>query len=198
MPTQIRSRAASILAIGLVQAAALGAAAQQPGGPAVTTPPVEVTAPTGVDETTAGPVRGYRALTTRSATKTETPVERVPQAVIVIPRKVIDDQGAVTQSEAMRNVSGVFPLDPLFAGQLTPTVRGQRAERFVDGLPNYYDIGARDLTVNVERLEVLKGPSSILYQGGASPVEEQREKREKKAKKHKKRLELKEEQPPGL
>lgn len=38
----------------------------------------------------------------------------------------------------------------------------------------------------------------IVDEGGASPVEEQREKREKKAKKHKKRLELKEEQPPGL
>ncbi|MCX7380430.1 MAG: TonB-dependent siderophore receptor [Alphaproteobacteria bacterium] len=123
----------------------------------------------GVRQTTAGPVRGYQALTSQSATKVETPLEEIPQSIQVVPRRVIDDQGAITQSEAIRNVSGVQPLNPLFPGQLGPTVRGLAAERFVDGLPNYYDIGARDLLVNVERIEVLKGPSSILYQGGQSP-----------------------------
>ncbi len=94
-----------------------------------------------------------------------TPLNELPQSVVVIPRKVIDDQGSVTQSEAMQNVSGVVPLTPLSFGQLDPGSR-LRAERFVDGLPNYYDGGARDLTANVERIEVLKGPASILYQGG--------------------------------
>ncbi len=99
-----------------------------------------------------------------------TPLNELPQSVVVIPRKVIDDQGSVTQSEAIQNVSGVVPLTPLSFGQLGPKVRGFAAERFVDGLPNYYDGGARDLTANVERIEVLKGPASILYQGGANPI----------------------------
>ncbi len=125
---------------------------------------------TGVQNTTAGPVRGYEALTSISATKTDTPIRELPLTVQVIPRKLIDDQGAVTQSEAFRNVSDLQPLSPLFPGQSGPMLRGMPAERFVDGLPNYYDYGARDLLANVERIEVLKGPSSILYQGGPNPI----------------------------
>ena len=63
-----------------------------------------------------------------------------------------------------------MPVDPLFPGGIGPSLRGMRAERYVDGLPNYYDLGVRDLLANVERIEVLKGPASILFQGGASPV----------------------------
>lgn len=123
-----------------------------------------------MEATTAGPVRGYQALTTRAVTRTDTPLERVPQSITVLPRRVLDDQGSVTQSEAFRNVSGVQPLSPHSAGQGSPFVRGFLAERFVDGLPNFYDYGARDLTINVERIEVLKGPGSIFYQGGPNPI----------------------------
>jgi len=137
----------------------------------VTLPPVEVRGEPvdgpPVQQTTAGPVRGYQALTSQSATRTDTPINEIPRSIQVIPRSLIDDQGAITQSQMLRNVSGVQPLNPLFAGQLTPLVRGFRAERYIDGLPNYYDVGARDLLVNVERIEVLKGPDGILYQGGA-------------------------------
>src|SRR4051812_43858240 len=35
-----------------------------------------------VEQTTAGPVSGYRALTSTSATRTDTPIERIPQAVV--------------------------------------------------------------------------------------------------------------------
>jgi iron complex outermembrane receptor protein len=126
--------------------------------------------PPTLQQTTAGPVDGYRALTSTSASKTETPLRELPQSVNVVPRKVIDDQGAVSQSEVLRNVSATRPLTPVSFGQLSPNVRGFPAERFVDGLPNYYDPGARDLLINVERIEVLKGPGSILYQGGANPI----------------------------
>jgi iron complex outermembrane receptor protein len=138
---------------------AQGAAA--PTGAATVGPPIQ--------NTTAGPVRGYQALTAR-ATRLDTPIQQLPISVQVIPRKVIDDQNAISQSEVFRNVSNVQPLNPLFAGQVGPLIRGMPAERYVDGLPNYYDYGARDLLVNVERVEVLKGPASILFQGGATPV----------------------------
>lgn len=120
-------------------------------------------------QTTAGPVRGYQALTSR-ATRFETPIKELPMSIVVIPRKLIDDQQAVSQSEVFRNVSGLQPVSPLFPGELGPSLRGMRAERYIDGLPNYYDLGVRDLLANVERVEVLKGPASILFQGGASPV----------------------------
>jgi iron complex outermembrane receptor protein len=123
-----------------------------------------------VEQTTAGPVSGYRALTSVSATKTGTPIERIPQAIVVIPRAVIDDQRPLTQSEALRNVSGVTGMPTNTFIGWAYKVRGFAADRYVDGLPNYYDGGDNVSLVNTERIEVLKGPAGILYQGGIGPV----------------------------
>ena len=127
------------------------------GGPAVT-------------QTTAGPVSGYRALTSVSATKTDTPIERIPQAVAVVPRAVLDDQQPLPQTEALRNISAVTPMSSYTFLGTAYKVRGFPADRYVDGLPNYYDGGDNTSLVNAERIEVLKGPAGILYQGGIGPV----------------------------
>jgi iron complex outermembrane receptor protein len=120
--------------------------------------------------TTAGPVIGYRALTSVSATKTNTPIEQIPQSVVVIPRSVIDDQHPISQSEAFRNVSAVSGLPANEFLGYAYKVRGFPADRYVDGLPNYYDGGDFNSLINTERIEVLKGPAGILYQGGLGPV----------------------------
>jgi iron complex outermembrane receptor protein len=123
-----------------------------------------------VEWTTAGPVSGYRALTAVTATKTDTPIEQIPQSIQVIPRSVIDDQQPLTQSEALRNVSGVIGMPTNTYVGSAYKVRGFPADRFVDGLPNYFDGGDFVSLVNTERIEVLKGPSGILYQAGLNPV----------------------------
>lgn len=169
MPSISKSRLSVGISLAALMTASQAAAQQTTANGA----PIEVTvtAPRdSIQQTTAGPVRGYQALTSASGARVPTPLLELPQSVTVLPRKVLEDQGAISQSEAIQNVSGVVPLTPLSFGQLGPKVRGFAAERFVDGLPNYYDGGARDLTTNVERIEVLKGPSSILYQGGPNPV----------------------------
>ena len=122
-----------------------------------------------IEDTTAGEVQGYRALTATSATKTSTPIEQIPQSIQVVPRELIDDQLAVSVSEAARNVSNVQPPDALMVGNTDQTplkIRGFPAEQWRDGLVNLYDAGDRDGIVNVERLEILKGPNAILYGGG--------------------------------
>lgn len=127
----------------------------------------DIALPPGTTLTTAGPVDGYRALTAISATKTATPIDDLPQSIQVIPRSVIDDQGSVTLSEAMQNVSSVAPTNPLRTpGYDYVTIRGFEAEQWVDGLGLLYNIGNRDALANVERIEVLKGPNAILYGGG--------------------------------
>jgi iron complex outermembrane receptor protein len=116
--------------------------------------------------TTAGPVSGYRALTAVSATKTDTAIERIPQTIQVIPRSVIDDQTARTQSEALRNAAGVTGVPDVFLHGLNYKVRGFDADRYVDGLPNYIDPGDYSSVVNTERIEVVKGPGGLFFQSG--------------------------------
>lgn len=156
------ARAASVRAARPVVAPRPQAAPAPVGAPADGRVPVQ--------QTTAGPVRGYEAITSVSATKTNLPIFATPISVQVVTRKLIEDQGAVTQSEALRNVSGFQPLNTANFGQQGPTLRGFSAERVVDGLPNYYDAGARDLLVNVERIEVIKGPQGVLFSGGTNAV----------------------------
>jgi iron complex outermembrane receptor protein len=130
--------------------------------------------PPGTTLTTAGPVQGYRALSAMSATKTATPIEQISQSIQVLPKSLLEDQQNLTVTEALHNVSNVQGVNTLNIGntEMQPhKIRGFAAEQWLDGLPVNYNTGDRDAFANVERIEVLKGPSAILYGGGAgSPV----------------------------
>ncbi|WP_339951645.1 TonB-dependent siderophore receptor [uncultured Albimonas sp.] len=122
-------------------------------------------------QTPAGPVDRLRALTADGATGTRTPIEEIPQTVQVIPRSMIEAQGAVTAAEVLENVSNVQAVNPLIIGNVDQSplkIRGFKAEQWVDGFSgNTFLPGDRDSLVNVERIEVLKGPNAIIYGGGA-------------------------------
>ncbi|WP_198017143.1 TonB-dependent siderophore receptor [Methylocapsa acidiphila] len=121
-----------------------------------------------VEQTTAGPVQGYRALSAESATRTNTPINEIPQSVQVIPRSLIDDQDSLTVGQALRNVSGVVGTNALQTPSYNSAyIRGFPADQWVDGLTTFYNGGDRDSLVNVERIEVLKGPNAVLYGGGS-------------------------------
>jgi iron complex outermembrane receptor protein len=154
----------------------LAQTADQPSTAPVVFPPVLVQG-TGVpvDQTTAGPVQGFRALTAKSSTRTATPIEQLPQNINVITRSLIDSQLSITLSDAVRNASNVQPVDTRMIGnveQVPVKIRGFGAELWTDGFAgNLFVAGDRDGLVNVERVEVLKGPSAVVYGGGAgAPV----------------------------
>jgi iron complex outermembrane receptor protein len=124
----------------------------------------------GTAVTTAGPVQGYRAISAVSSTKTATPLEQIPQSIQVLPKQLIDDQRPTTVSELVRSVSNTQGPSEVNIGntELNPfKIRGFGAEQWVDGLVANYSTGHRDAFSNIERVEVLKGPSAILYGGGA-------------------------------
>lgn len=140
--------------------------------PALDLPGLEL--PSGTTLTTAGPVNGYQALSAMSSTKTATPIEQIPQSIQVIPRSVIEDQGNRSVTETLRNVSNVQGRNDLNIGNTELQqlkLRGFPAEQWLDGLNVTYNSGDRNSFANVERIEVLKGPSAILYGGGqGAPV----------------------------
>lgn len=151
------------------------APAPAPAADAIVLDTVVVEGRAGITETTAGPVQGYRALTAGSATKTDTPIEQIPQTIAVIPRQLIDDQSAITINEALLNTSNLQPVDTRIIGnveQAPVTIRGFGADQWIDGFAgNLFMAGDHDSLINVERIEVLKGPNAVIYGGGAgSPL----------------------------
>ncbi|MEM9784489.1 MAG: TonB-dependent receptor plug domain-containing protein, partial [Pseudomonadota bacterium] len=117
--------------------------------------------------TAAGPVDGWRATTADSATRTRTPIERIPQSIQVIPRQVIEDQQADTVSDVIRNVSGVQGVERRERTQQLDgnfLIRGQFTEAYVNGRVAFFDQGLDlESTVNIERVEVIKGVNSGLF-----------------------------------
>ncbi|MBD2566095.1 MULTISPECIES: TonB-dependent siderophore receptor [Nostoc] len=111
---------------------------------------------------------GYRAEEASTATKTDTPIRDIPQSIQVIPREVLKDQGIIRVQDALRNVSGSTSTGYYQGFSEYFSLRGFDANLFRDGLRLYNDFGGLTETANIERIEVLKGPASVLF-GDAPP-----------------------------
>ncbi|MGD1937090.1 MAG: TonB-dependent siderophore receptor [Cyanophyceae cyanobacterium] len=117
-----------------------------------------------------GEEEGYTVSNTTTGTRTDTPLRDIPQSIQVIPREVLDDQQVFRLEDALRNVSGVTPSgnDPrgprfnVRGFNDTPVLRdGFRLIRSAENL-------LPQELANIERIEVLKGPASIVF-GAVEP-----------------------------
>lgn len=132
-----------------------------------TMPAVTVTGKTLYDSTDPYN-QDYRLPNASTATKTDTPIMETPFSVQVIPKQVMQDQQAVRLDRAIENVSGTYSSRASggFGGQSATFVRGfETFEFYRDGGKfngGYVVNGPREMA-NVERIEVLKGPASILF-----------------------------------
>ena len=118
-------------------------------------------------ETGTGPVRGYLASQSGTGTKTDTPLRETPQSITVVTADRVTDQGALTVQEALRYVPGVFAdaYGPDSRGDY-PRVRGQDPNIYLDGtrMVNTFTFNEwRPEPYTLERIEVLRGPASVLY-----------------------------------
>ncbi len=118
--------------------------------------------PSGID--------GYTAKQTTTATKTDTPLKNVPQSISVVTKEQAADQGSKSLGQALTYVPGVnVAQGEGHRDQIT--IRGQQttADFYVNGVRDdveYY----RDL-YNVEAIEVLKGPSAMVFgRGGGGGI----------------------------
>lgn len=115
-----------------------------------------------------GPVQGYRAKRTRSATRTDTPIEEIPQSISVVPASVLDDLDSPRVERALDFAGGVARQNDF--GGLTMyeySVRGLTTSEFYkDGFSVNRGYMNPPDAASIERVEVLKGPSASLYGRG--------------------------------
>ncbi|OCQ95958.1 ferrichrome-iron receptor [Oscillatoriales cyanobacterium USR001] len=113
---------------------------------------------------TARQATPYRVPNASSATRTDTPIRDIPQSIQVIPQEVIKDQQITRLEEALSNVSGVT-FRGVVGGRGTEfDIRGfSNAPVLRDGFRRYGSFQSFPEVANLDRVEVLKGPASILY-----------------------------------
>jgi catecholate siderophore receptor len=112
----------------------------------------------------------YGAVSTRSATRTETPLRNVPQAITVISESQIEDQALRSIADVLNYVPGATPgTGEGNRDQITLRGNNTTADFFVDGIRDdvqYF----RDL-YNAERIEILRGPNAMIFgRGGGGGV----------------------------
>lgn len=109
----------------------------------------------------------YQRPTTSTGTRTDTPLIDVPQAIQVVPEQVIEDRGIRTISEALRNVSGITSgrVAP-DAQAFSPVIRGFQSENVLRNGLRENTLRFSSEVANIERIEVLKGPASVLFGQG--------------------------------
>jgi catecholate siderophore receptor len=149
----------------LVLAPALGALlasssafAQQPQGD-IPLPPVDVRAP-----------RREYIVPEADTFKLPSPILETPQSITVVPQQIIREQSVFNLRDILRNVTGIS----LAAGEGggaqgdNLTLRGfsARNDIFLDGIRDF-GFYTRD-AFNLESVEVLKGPSSVMFGRGST------------------------------
>lgn len=124
-----------------------------------------------IEVTNRATTEGFVATTSTAGAKTSTPIAEIPQTVNVVTAQQIKDQGAQSVSQALRYTPGVFAEG---FGGVSPfdtytQIRGFQPSFFQNGLrmPNGSSSSGYASTAlepyGLERVEVLKGPSSALY-----------------------------------
>ncbi|MEM8780969.1 MAG: TonB-dependent siderophore receptor, partial [Cyanobacteria bacterium P01_G01_bin.49] len=105
----------------------------------------------------------------RNTLKTNVDIRDTPSSVQVIPQQLIEDQGATNVRDIVRNAAAVN-LSQDGSGRFERfTLRGFAAEQFRNGFRDNVRASLTEAELaNIERVEVLKGPASVLF-GQAEP-----------------------------
>ncbi|WP_422843321.1 TonB-dependent siderophore receptor [Acidovorax sp. M2(2025)] len=162
----------------IAQAALLAlcsAAQAQPAAPENTAAPAAdkalapVTVSAGAEpENPTAPVTGFVAKRALSATKTDTPLIETPQAISVVTRDQMEAQGVQTLRQVTAYTAGAVS-NYFDSRQDTFKARGGDVTQYLDGMVRFigYWNDTRPDPYTLERVEFLRGPSSVLYGQGS-------------------------------
>ena len=112
----------------------------------------------------------YGVGSTSTATKTNTDVRNIPQALTVISEAQIEDQGIRSIAELLTFVPGATPgTGESNRDQITLRGNNTTADFFIDGIRD--DVQYFRDFYNVDRVEVLKGPNAMIFgRGGGGGI----------------------------
>ncbi len=106
----------------------------------------------------------YQPPSTTSIARSSATLQEIPQTINVVAAQVLRDQAPRNLDDALANVSGITQGNTLGGTQDSVMTRGFGDNRngsiMRDGMPI---VQGRGLNASVERVEVLKGPASLLY-----------------------------------
>jgi iron complex outermembrane receptor protein len=150
-----------------------GMVSLEAGGGAIVLPPVQVSA-----DAADGPVEGFRAERSSSATNVDAPLIETPATVNVVTKDFLDTIGARGLEDVIAYIPGVASQN-LVSTATAFNIRGFQSEAFDAS----FSAGGNSIRVNgfrnpgtryvndpvlYERIDILKGSSSMLY-GTAAP-----------------------------
>lgn len=146
-----------------------GASAHAQTPPTAETMLAPVTIRSGAEQENAiTPVTGFVAKRALSATKTDTPLLETPQAISVVTRDQMEAQGVQTLRQATAYTAGA--VSNYFDSRVDSfSARGGTVTQYQDGLLRIYGTynTSRPDPYTLERVEFLRGPTSVLYGQGS-------------------------------
>lgn len=112
----------------------------------------------------------YGAKSTTTATKTDIPIRDIPQAMTIITKAQIDDQGLRSIADLVTFVPGASAgTGEANRDQITLRGNNSTADFFINGLRD--DVQYFRDFYNVDRVEVLKGPNAMIFgRGGGGGI----------------------------
>ncbi len=106
----------------------------------------------------------YQPPQVTSIARSSASLQEIPQTINVVPAQVIRDQTPRNLDDALKNISGITQANTLGSTQDAVMIRGFGDNRngsiMRDSMPV---VQGRALNATTERVEVLKGPASLLY-----------------------------------
>lgn len=121
------------------------------------------------------PVRGFVPVVSSAAMKSDVPILETPQSVSVVSRDQLDARSVTTLVEGLQYVAGLAiqpgGKDPRFDNVFIRGFDNNGYGAYRDGLrevgdPNFLSL-FRNEPYGFERIDVIKGPSSVMYGQGA-------------------------------
>lgn len=125
------------------------------------------------DKADTGKKTGYQLdVITVTAQKQEENVQDVPMSISVINGQAIEDQSILSVEDVAKYTPNLVIFEDGMSDRKTPSMRGiyAAAESFststglyIDGVPFLSSLGYEDGLLDIERIEVLRGPQGTIY-----------------------------------